>query len=657
MRFDIELYWREKVIVKKILLLLFMLCVTLFNCVSAETLYRVKPAHFDISGAVVFIPVKANAQASLTNNLTLTKLENNNGVEINVASAVMDTQPQDVLFSAGNIKEFTISQDDKNVKIVVYFKDNYNVSNFKLGNINNNIIITTSSIQPYNMNYYINTYRENDSAKDYLEDLSISSKVLDKQASSIPNSNDKSMKEINQAFSNSNAGADAMGGNDLFTNYVMNDISGENTLRSKYYISDAQVLNSVYKINGAGTVVVKQPFLLDNPLRMVFDLPNTTINKKLHNKELKLSNGDLMKIAQFNDSTARLVVTSKQARQYIPVYSADSQSLLVANPRFLLTSHLPAYKSNIVKFNYQKASKQNNLLIEFDKPIVYAIKRNQNEMYIYFLNAEKYSDSNFHSAIKNTPYSDVSVHLLSTGMRVKIPLQNKDNINTYISPDGKLFKLTTEAKKVVEEKPAKKTTPKETVTKPAAVIAPAQKYTNSNNRKIVVLDAGHGGRDCGAIRENCYEKTINLDVTMKLKSILEKHGYRVYMTRTNDTYVSLEDRTIFTEKIYPGAFVSVHVNSCNAVSPTGIEVHYYHDNSIQLANCVHKKLVPKLNTKDRGLYKSRFYVINHTSVPAILVEIGFISNPAERAAMMSAKRQQATAEGIAEGIIDFLRNY
>lgn len=631
---------------------------TLFNGSYADTLYRLKPARFDVSNSIIFIPVKSVSKTAISNNLKITKSEDNFISEILISNASADSQPEDVFFSEGNIKEFKIFKSGTDICIRLVMKDKNALSALKIKNIDNNIVISQASIPPYNMNYYINTYRDSDGGKDYLEALSLTTKDVIKQAAAS-GSNEKALTEINSAFSDSNAGA-----NGIYTNYVVNDISKTLALRSKYYVSDIKVVDSVFKINGVGTVCLQEPFILESPLRIVFDIPNTTINSSIHNKEYKLSNGDILKLAQFNKNMARMVITSKQAKQYIPVYSADSQSLLVTNPKYLLTSHLPDYKANIVKFNYQKADKVNNFLFEFDKPLVYSIKRNSNEMYLYFLNAEKYNDTNFHSAIKSTPYSDMSIHLLSTGMRVKFSLQNKVNVNTYISPDGKVFKISTEPKTVVEEKPKKdkdKTKEKEKIPTEIATqegtITKSSKYTSLNNHNVVVIDAGHGGSDCGAIRENLYEKTINLDVCNKLKAVLQKKGYRVYMTRTDDTYVSLEDRTIFTEDIFPAVFVSVHVNSCNAESPKGIETHYYHDNSIELADCVHKKLMSKItNTNDRGLFKSRFYVINHTTVPAILVEIGFISNPSERAELITPRRQQLTAEGIAEGIIEYLKN-
>ena len=99
------------------------------------------------------------------------------------------------------------------------------------------------------------------------------------------------------------------------------------------------------------------------------------------------------------------------------------------------------------------------------------------------------------------------------------------------------------------------------------------------------------------------------------------------------------------------------MNSCNSESPKGIETHYYHEDSVELADAVHQKLIKKIpNTANRGLLKSRFYVINHTTVPAILVEIGFISNAAERAELTTQQRKQATAEAIADGIIEFVKS-
>lgn len=639
---------------KKIVIFLIVFLMTLFNNVFAVEQYRIRPASFDISGSLIFLPVKTSSVNSITNNIQFSKMEDKNGAILEIQSATLDNQYEDLFFSTGNLKEFQIIQKTPSVvRVALYFKDNYNVSNIKIGNINNNIVITTSPLQPYGMNYYINTYREKNNSKDYKEDLLITTRTIEKQVTPIANTknvNKSAMNEINQAFLNSNYQT-----NEVYGNYEVKNVSDTNTLRSKYVLNSISVKDNLFSVVGVGEVSIQKPFLLEKPLRMVFDLPNTLLDKSLSNKEWTLVNGDKIKAGQFTTDTTRLVVTSEQAAKYIPVYLADSQRLLITNPQNLLTSHLPFYKSNIVKTAFQKSNNLQNLIFEFDKPICYAIKRTSKYFFVYFLNAERYNENNFKTATRSTVYDDCVISLMkNTGMRLSIPLTDIEDIDTYLSPDGKVFKISSKKVKIVEPEPKKEEKPK-VVKKQESVITALPKYTGGKNHNVVVIDAGHGGKDCGALRDNVYEKDITLDVSQRLQAVLQKKGLKVYMTRTNDTYVSLQDRTTYTEGINPAIFVSVHVNSCNVTSPKGIETHYYHENSLELANCVHSKLIKRVsNTPNRGLLKSRFYVINHTTVPAILVEIGFISNPEEKYEMTTPQRKQATAEGIAEGIIEYL---
>ena len=173
--------------------------------------------------------------------------------------------------------------------------------------------------------------------------------------------------------------------------------------------------------------------------------------------------------------------------------------------------------------------------------------------------------------------------------------------------------------------------------------------------KKVVIDAGHGGSDYGAIRNDINEKDITLDVSKQVRDMLVKKGYIVQMTRDSDEYVSLQDRVAISENFEPDIFVSIHVNSSVRPEISGIETHYYHQESLFLAQTVHASLASAIKTKNRGLFKSKFYVINHTTSPAILVEIGFISNDNERAQLVSEKRKQATAKAIVEGVNNYFK--
>ena len=172
----------------------------------------------------------------------------------------------------------------------------------------------------------------------------------------------------------------------------------------------------------------------------------------------------------------------------------------------------------------------------------------------------------------------------------------------------------------------------------------------------VVIDPGHGGSDCGAIRDNITEKEITLDISKRVQEILIKQGFNVQMTRDVDETVSLQERVEFSESIQPDVFISVHVNSSEKPAITGIETHYYRQESLSLAQTIHASMVSNINANNRGLFKSKFYVINHTTAPAILVEIGFLSNAEEREELISEKRREATAKAIAEGVQNYFRN-
>lgn len=172
---------------------------------------------------------------------------------------------------------------------------------------------------------------------------------------------------------------------------------------------------------------------------------------------------------------------------------------------------------------------------------------------------------------------------------------------------------------------------------------------------LIVLDAGHGGTDPGAQRGDVQEKELTLGIVGKLKRELESRGLKVRLTRAEDTYVSLEDRVKITNSLQPDAFVSVHINSLETNNhTTGIETYYQNEQSKDLAKLIHNALVTGLNAPDRGVRKARFYVINHTPVPAILAEVGFISNKEERDKLISSDYQRQVAASLADGVMLYL---
>ncbi|HEY9773301.1 MAG TPA: N-acetylmuramoyl-L-alanine amidase [Planktothrix sp.] len=176
--------------------------------------------------------------------------------------------------------------------------------------------------------------------------------------------------------------------------------------------------------------------------------------------------------------------------------------------------------------------------------------------------------------------------------------------------------------------------------------------------KVIVLDAGHGGSDPGAQRADVNEKDLTLAIVNKLKKLLEQQGCSVVMTRSDDTFVSLEDRVKITNQVMPDLFLSVHINAMESANDiAGIETYYQTDQSKALADAVHQDLVSGLGAQDRSTRKARFYVINHTQVPAILAEVGFISNKDERQKLNTADYQEKIAESLARGVNVYIASH
>lgn len=183
----------------------------------------------------------------------------------------------------------------------------------------------------------------------------------------------------------------------------------------------------------------------------------------------------------------------------------------------------------------------------------------------------------------------------------------------------------------------------------------------SNNGRVVAIDAGHGGPDVGATRNGIYEKDINLAMSQQLGQILQAMGYGVIYTRTADIDLDLAPRVQIAENSQASVFVSVHVNSldANASGVNGVETYHAPSASLgkTLADLVHQQIIASTGANDRGVRSARFHVIVKTSMPAILVETGFITNPAEAAKLVSRDYQERMAQAIAKGVDQFLRSY
>lgn len=172
----------------------------------------------------------------------------------------------------------------------------------------------------------------------------------------------------------------------------------------------------------------------------------------------------------------------------------------------------------------------------------------------------------------------------------------------------------------------------------------------------IFLDPGHGGNNPGARGPNgIREADVNLDIALRTGRLLQSEGYSVRFSRVGDESVSLQRRAALANEWGADYFVSIHCNSNINPIYKGTETFYYREGSVSetFALQVNTSLVAEIDTRDRGASQANFAVLRLTDMPAILVEVAFISNPQEAALLAMPAFKQRCAVGISRGIITF----
>lgn len=190
-------------------------------------------------------------------------------------------------------------------------------------------------------------------------------------------------------------------------------------------------------------------------------------------------------------------------------------------------------------------------------------------------------------------------------------------------------------------------------------------FTQGLKGKIIIIDPGHGGSDPGATGpNNTQEKTLTLAVAQNIKTLLTRAGAKVLMTRETDVDVygpnasavdELQARAKVGNNNNADAFVSIHIDAFSNPVVGGTSTYYYKKTGYDaiLARNIQGNLIKAGGMQDRGIKSAGFYVIKRTEMPAVLCELGFISNPDEEKLMNTSQFQQKMAQGIVQGLDDF----
>lgn len=198
----------------------------------------------------------------------------------------------------------------------------------------------------------------------------------------------------------------------------------------------------------------------------------------------------------------------------------------------------------------------------------------------------------------------------------------------------------------------------------------AEVFPPSDERlPTVVIDAGHGGHDTGATGNGLVEKDLALDTALRLQTQLRRRGYAVVMTRDDDRFLPLYERSQFANALPKALFISIHYNDNATTSGDGVETFFAVQKAGilsaafgqttapcgEFANCVQGSLVTSLGATDRGAKPRQLAVVRYARCPAILVEGGFINNPTEARKLALPEYRDLIATAIADGVAAFQR--
>ena len=422
--------------------------------------------------------------------------------------------------------------------------------------------------------------------------------------------------------------------------------------------------------------------------------------QKLLNINSKTYEQELIRITKISPKAQKPKIVTKPLKTYKPKYTPPK-------PKRLHTITKPKVINQTLNIR-SIIQKQNTIIIKFDKPLT------KSKMLFFEINHDQYykdiydlkANLRFRAPkLKLSSLKSAKIAQNKKG-KVRLVLEDREKIysNAYIR-QGTLFITVQEKKKKEKIHPKPIQTIKHLKRQPTKKATYSSKAPTTNNTiyatsKLIVIDPGHGGKDSGAVGYKKYkEKNSVLKVAKLLKNILKKKGYKVALTRDNDKFIKLSNRTHFANKKEADLFISIHANaapSAQKLSLKGIETFFLspaktakakriaakENSAVSTMNNMSKDtLLSFLNTtkiiqsnklaidiqksvltqvhkkykdvKDGGVREAPFWVLVGAQMPAVLVEIGYITNPTEGDRIFNPFYQKSLAKGIANGVNNY----
>lgn len=365
-------------------------------------------------------------------------------------------------------------------------------------------------------------------------------------------------------------------------------------------------------------------FTLNNPSRLVINLLNTVRGQSFPDN-LELNTGLVKRIrtARFNEETVRIVLDMKK---------------------------LTGYKWRQIK--EEDGTYRHKIMLENTLETIKVAKNGKKtDIQVRLSSHSKYE-------VKKFSYPDrlvLDIEGLKENVKeIKLPepegLVKNIRVNQF-SDDPGVFRIVFELEDYYEHR-LFSSNPDDTI----HISVSKESFEEKVN--LIVVDPGHGGFDPGAIGySGLQEKDVNLNIALKVRNYLLKDGYRVLMTREDDRFISLKQRVEKANTSKADLFVSIHINASSSEFSEGTETFLAPnkiDSSSSLAKTIQQELVDELNLYDRGVKEENLYVIKYTDMPAVLIEVGFISNPHEESLLESEIYRDRAARAIYRGITNYI---
>lgn len=421
-------------------------------------------------------------------------------------------------------------------------------------------------------------------------------------------------------------------GQTLFFRYAVNDV----------VIQDIGFEDGDLRITADGALVPRS-IMLDNPDRMVLDLIGAKL--KSSSQAQQYNNGlETIKVSQFDSSIVRMVFTGPDTHgREVRISNNEKQVLVLGKDK--VSKETAKVNSKLLAIKLSKNTPEEVIyeIVSTQKLDYKFLKLHNPERLVVDLIGMDYDDALGAEQLPETAFADnVRFGLATLGRpvtRVVFDLKTKNSIEEFKESNGSKT-LMIRMVGATEDK-----------AKGVVDIEPADKSIGN----IVVLDAGHGGYDSGAVYGGYNEKDVTLDITRKVQEYLTAAGINVYMVRSEDRFVALAERVEVSNAVNPKIFVSIHVNAI-ATNPQmhGLQTYYYSNAGRQLGSVIHKQLLQDVQMPDQKLRHANFWVIKFTNAPSVLLELGFMTNVEERKKLVKDSYQHDLAKSIARGIINYL---